>query len=841
MQLNLRVLSCKNIPRPEEIIAIDPYIEFRINSNQIVQRTRVIDDTFEPDWKQDFQIPMNSNEFSFVIDISLRSRDVFKEDFEIGSITVIVEDLKLYEVRNESYKLNIVDIDKEKKEAASSSKQICPEHLYTPRFLPNQPSNQKDVGNEDNNVGDSNENGTIVTMMFQIAPKYHIPFEKEGTPQRYPESQRISIANGSFRKGSGPLFPQSLGPPYFPRVLSDKFPYPHRGADRSSFYPLKFPGSFENSQFNGRQLGKRYESDRNILYSDQLSRGSNIFRLRRSALGNDETKATTLDNTANSSWDLPASSIGSKPGEPNYYQYGIGAFPRRTKNRRRTTTNELPTSTTTTNDAPQRNSFKLPNDDFTFFSPSTSISPSKKPVSRLNFPDHQSPQTSSASSYLYKSYLPSSIPPSTTNATTSTASFSNYLKGYQVKPLNASNGISSNRSAPKPFDIVQITSKSNNFSDFSSIPNVIDKSSNSFASRSKDTSFLPGAKNVSNFGYQNTNFSKNKKVNDKGSNPLYADLPGSTEVAPTGQTQKEKNSNFAFNANMNSANSDDYFYQSIDDDILNDIHFHSLDGNFDNEEEEEDSLNIYRSSHKYTNSESSNDDDDDDDSLSDDEDEDEYSMSDTDDAADHSSQQSQTNRNTNFFNYQTLSQSLRNRQRNSSTALSNEYQLNYTSPVIPSDNNDLTDTDDVVEIPNFNDDQPKTSKKENYQNFTAPPTQQPPKTVSPNAVSSSLPQTKQEYPTPNKNETSTENGKKEPDNHKDIRFFFSHSEKSSPPICDIKFVYNPKKSQPKKDNRRKKNEPDENFNESSGPMIYHYSSHKRANSKKKRNYVDPPD
>ena len=255
MQLNLRVLSCSNIPRPEELVPIDPYITFNLSFSKLSQQTRVIDNSFDPVWKQDFKISIDPDLVSFGIDISLRSRDAFNEDFEIGSVTGIVEDLKKYEVRNESFKINIIDIDKEKREADSASRQISPFHLFTPRFLPNIDNSNTDQTKDstDNNKSNNDQNGTFLTFIFQIAPKNHPPFEKEGAPPIPYEPPKYS--NSNRKSNSGFFLQPPIGPPYFSRGPYERMM--NRSIDRANTaFPFK---SSYNTIQNRRLFSKIHD------------------------------------------------------------------------------------------------------------------------------------------------------------------------------------------------------------------------------------------------------------------------------------------------------------------------------------------------------------------------------------------------------------------------------------------------------------------------------------------------------------------------------------------------------------------------------------------------------
>lgn len=242
MQLNIRIISCENIPQPKELRAIDPYISFKLSFDGKINSTRVIDDTSNPIWNSDFEITISPsyNLPSFGIDIFLYCHDPFEEDFLIGSMSEIIENLQPYEIRDLSYNLNIIGFDE-----------------------PNENSKNKTV----RFIKHDNEK-TKVNIQVQMAPLFHPPFQPQGAPPRVIEDHEIIIEGG-------PIFNQDY--------LYDSFGGPISKFTGKSFSPAQFHGIYNsfNRKKNSAEphfdvdfsssFGGKSQSTNNPLYSPYSS------------------------------------------------------------------------------------------------------------------------------------------------------------------------------------------------------------------------------------------------------------------------------------------------------------------------------------------------------------------------------------------------------------------------------------------------------------------------------------------------------------------------------------------------------------------------------------------
>ncbi|OHT05533.1 hypothetical protein TRFO_26669 [Tritrichomonas foetus] len=214
MQLNLRVVSASNLPNPEELSAVDPYCIIKISVSSKSEQTRVIDNTLDPVWNQNFRFIIPDGVTRFNFEILLRKRDVFDEDSDIGFLKGKIEQIDPYQIIDRSYRiLTVTEMDS----FGAIEDDKRPEYLERGDFDDffeqngfksnekrkemqslNQPSNiqTEQIENENKINSPSNseqpKNHPEIRLMFQITEKNIVPFKADGS--KVPsEPHKISI------------------------------------------------------------------------------------------------------------------------------------------------------------------------------------------------------------------------------------------------------------------------------------------------------------------------------------------------------------------------------------------------------------------------------------------------------------------------------------------------------------------------------------------------------------------------------------------------------------------------------------------------------------------------
>ena len=92
MSLRIKVIEVRNVPHPNKYHIVDPYLSMQLSSGILKQRTRVIDNSSDPIWNEEFTFPL-VNLSTDVLNCSLIDRNVFSEDQDLAKVDVHVSDI----------------------------------------------------------------------------------------------------------------------------------------------------------------------------------------------------------------------------------------------------------------------------------------------------------------------------------------------------------------------------------------------------------------------------------------------------------------------------------------------------------------------------------------------------------------------------------------------------------------------------------------------------------------------------------------------------------------------------------------------------------------------------
>ena len=102
MSLWVNVISVKNIPQPDTEQIVDPFVSLQLSSALQTQRTRVIENTNEPKFNQEFTFPL-VNLSTDVLKCSLIDRKLFGENRDLAKVEVHVSDVPQGETLDKTY------------------------------------------------------------------------------------------------------------------------------------------------------------------------------------------------------------------------------------------------------------------------------------------------------------------------------------------------------------------------------------------------------------------------------------------------------------------------------------------------------------------------------------------------------------------------------------------------------------------------------------------------------------------------------------------------------------------------------------------------------------------
>ena len=105
--LNVRVVSASNIPETSDITSIDPYAVVKVSFCPNISKTRIVDNSLNPVWNYDLEFPNVEATKGFDFNVTLRSSDVFGEDFDIGSYSGSVPNLAFLDIIKMSCKIEL--------------------------------------------------------------------------------------------------------------------------------------------------------------------------------------------------------------------------------------------------------------------------------------------------------------------------------------------------------------------------------------------------------------------------------------------------------------------------------------------------------------------------------------------------------------------------------------------------------------------------------------------------------------------------------------------------------------------------------------------------------------
>lgn len=124
MNLNLRVIEAKDMPKEDLFGKCDPFIEIYLDDKRF-KETKVIRKTYNPVWNQTFVIPLDHP--GSVIEFRFADFDTFKKNDKFGYIKINLDSIPIGKVVNEWYPLTPL---KSGKKSWPSS--LC--HAYCPRI-----------------------------------------------------------------------------------------------------------------------------------------------------------------------------------------------------------------------------------------------------------------------------------------------------------------------------------------------------------------------------------------------------------------------------------------------------------------------------------------------------------------------------------------------------------------------------------------------------------------------------------------------------------------------------------------------------------------------------------
>lgn len=90
MELHIRAVEANGIPIMDNIGKSDPYLKFKVSSSSQTWKTKVVKNTMDPLWNQEFHIPITTN-LEDELTVQCYDDDVGKDDL-ISSMTFKVKE-----------------------------------------------------------------------------------------------------------------------------------------------------------------------------------------------------------------------------------------------------------------------------------------------------------------------------------------------------------------------------------------------------------------------------------------------------------------------------------------------------------------------------------------------------------------------------------------------------------------------------------------------------------------------------------------------------------------------------------------------------------------------------
>lgn len=99
MELHVRCVEAKDVPKMDFIGKSDPYLSLKLSSSNQVWKTSYKKNTYTPNWNQEFHLPLTAG-MDDILTVTMYDKDLIKDDI-ISHCQIHISELQVGKVTDE--------------------------------------------------------------------------------------------------------------------------------------------------------------------------------------------------------------------------------------------------------------------------------------------------------------------------------------------------------------------------------------------------------------------------------------------------------------------------------------------------------------------------------------------------------------------------------------------------------------------------------------------------------------------------------------------------------------------------------------------------------------------